>query len=61
MRAWKERSPRGQEVFTLPEGRVEIEYPENLSGESLQDLGDYINIFLRKMKRRVTPSGGACD
>jgi hypothetical protein len=39
------------EVFTLAEGRVRIVYPAALSGESLKDLADYLDIFLRKAQR----------
>lgn len=39
------------EVFTLAEGRVRISYPAALSGPSLGDLGEYLDIFLRKAQR----------
>ncbi len=41
----------GQEVFTLDEGQVTISYPGTLSGESLKDLKDYLDIFYRKACR----------
>jgi hypothetical protein len=41
----------GEEVFTLDEGRVTISYPSKLSGESLEDLRQYLDIFYRKACR----------
>ena len=41
----------GEEVFTLDEGRVTISYPARLSGESLEDLRQYLDIFYRKACR----------
>jgi hypothetical protein len=40
-----------RETFTLAEGRVNIIYPATLSSESLKDLSDYLDIFLRKAQR----------
>lgn len=42
------------EVFNLDDGRVVIEYPDELSVESYEDLSDYMELFLRKLKRRIT-------
>ena len=42
------------EVFNLDDGRVVIEYPNELSVESYEDLSDYMELFLRKLKRRIT-------
>lgn len=41
------------EVFNLDDGRVVIEYPNELSVESYEDLSDYMELFLRKLKRRI--------
>jgi len=41
----------GKEIFTLDEGPVEIIFPEKLSGESLKDLKEYLDIFYRKACR----------
>ena len=41
----------GQEVFTLDEGSVTITFPAKLSGESLEDLRQYLDIFYRKACR----------
>lgn len=42
-----------KEVFNLEEGAVTLEYPVTLSAESYQDLSDYLELFLRKAKRRA--------
>ncbi len=41
----------GEEVFTLDEGRVTINFPAHLSRESLEDLRHYLDIFYRKACR----------
>lgn len=41
----------GEEVFTLDEGRVTINFPARLSGASLEDLRQYLDIFYRKACR----------
>ena len=40
-----------QEVFSLPEGTVAIEWPGDLSPESFQDLSDWLDILKRKIGR----------
>jgi hypothetical protein len=40
-----------EEVFTLDEGRVTITFPAKLSGASLEDLRQYLDIFYRKACR----------
>jgi hypothetical protein len=42
-----------QEIFNLEEGSVTLTYPASLSAESYQDLSDYLELFLRKAKRRA--------
>jgi hypothetical protein len=49
MRLWNTNVSR--ETFTLAEGRVSIVYPAALSSDSLRDLSDYLDIFLRKAQR----------
>ncbi len=44
-----------QEVFTLAEGDVTIQWPESISEESFEDFNDWIAILLRKLKRNVRP------
>ncbi len=46
-----EKSSRATETFTLDEGSVNISFPDKLSGESLKDLKDYLDIFYRKACR----------
>ncbi len=40
-----------QEVFSLPEGTVAIEWPGDLSKESFEDLSDWLDILKRKISR----------
>jgi hypothetical protein len=42
-----------QEIFNLDEGSVILTYPASLSPQSYQDLSDYLELFLRKAKRRA--------
>jgi hypothetical protein len=42
-----------REVFGVAEGDVVISFPENLSPESYEDLEAYLELFLRKAKRRA--------
>ena len=42
-----------QEVFALDEGDVTLTFPASLSTQSYQDLADYLELFLRKAKRRA--------
>jgi len=43
-----------QDVFSLDEGTVRIEWPEPLSAESFEDLRDWLDILKRKIGRSVT-------
>lgn len=47
----KWRPNTSSETFTLSEGRVTINYPSPLSEDSLKDLKDYLDIFIRKTQR----------
>lgn len=40
-------------VFDLTEGEVVITFPEDLSPESVSDLQDYINVFMKKARREA--------
>jgi hypothetical protein len=51
----------GEEVFTLDEGRVTISYPARLSGNSLEDLRQYLDIFYRKACRLTDDPVDAVD
>jgi hypothetical protein len=42
-----------QDVFTLSEGDVTIQWPEQLSQESFEDFADWLRILERKIKRSV--------
>ena len=41
-----------KEVFALDEGDVVLSYPSNLSTASYEELEAYLQLFLRKAKRR---------
>lgn len=40
-------------VFPVSEGDVTLIFPTSLSPEGLEELGDYLEIFLRKAKREI--------
>jgi hypothetical protein len=40
-------------VFDLTEGEVVITYPADLTPESVSDLQDYINVFMKKARREA--------
>jgi hypothetical protein len=42
-----------QDVFSLTEGPVTIQWPATLSPESFQDLADWLDIVKRKIGRSV--------
>lgn len=42
-----------EDVFSLREGDVTLQWPETLSAESYQDLEDWTKLLLRKIKRAV--------
>lgn len=42
-----------QEVFSLSEGDVTIQWPERMSQESLEDFNDWLTILKRKIARSV--------
>ena len=50
-----------EEVFTLDEGRVTITFPAKLSGASLEDLRQYLDIFYRKACRLTDDPVDAMD
>lgn len=57
----KTASRKGEEIFTLDEGRVTITFPERLSGASLEDLKAYLDIFYRKACRLTDDPVDAVD
>jgi hypothetical protein len=42
-----------QDVFSLPEGAVTVQWPTPLSRDSVQDLADWLEILKRKIARSV--------
>jgi hypothetical protein len=42
------------DVFSLAEGPVTIQWPAALSAESVKDIGDWLDIVKRKIGRSVT-------
>ena len=42
-----------QDVFSLPEGEVVLEWPEQMSPESYEDFESWVNLVLRKVRRSV--------
>lgn len=57
----KSNGGTGEEVFTLDEGRVTINFPATLSGASLEDLRQYLDIFYRKACRLTDDPVDAVD
>ena len=46
-----------EDVFSLKEGDVSLQWPETLSADSYQDLEDWTKLLLRKIKRSVKSDG----
>lgn len=44
-----------QEIFTVAEGDVTIQWPERLSADSLEDFKDWLHILERKITRSALP------
>lgn len=42
-----------EDVFTLEEGQVVIQYPDRFSQESFEDLESWLQLVIRKVKRLV--------
>jgi len=42
-----------QDVFTLDEGEVLLQWPAKLTPESYEDLNDWLQLILRKAKRSI--------
>jgi hypothetical protein len=42
-----------EDVFTLDEGAVVVQYPERLSKASFEDFEDYLQLVIRKVKRSI--------
>lgn len=48
-----ENSSARKEVFVLDEGDVVITFPDGLSTDSVADLADHLQLFIRKAQRRA--------
>jgi hypothetical protein len=46
-----------REVITLDEGDVIVSFPEKLSPQSVNDLKDHLDLFVRKLQRRTRSFG----
>lgn len=42
-----------EDVFTLPEGDVILQWPEVISQESYQDLKSWTDLMMRKIQRSI--------
>jgi hypothetical protein len=40
-----------EDVYSLPEGRIVMQWPSALSAESVQEVKDYLNLLERKIVR----------
>jgi hypothetical protein len=45
-----------EDVFTLDEGAVVLQYPEKLSQESFEDFEAWLQLVIRKAKRSIAPA-----
>lgn len=43
-----------RDVFSLPEGEATIQWPSPLSTDSVKDLGDWLDLIKRKIRRSVS-------
>lgn len=59
MNVFHDQPPQGmrREVITLDEGDVVITFPENLSANSFGDLKDHLELFVKKLQRRIGTDG----
>ena len=42
-----------EDIYSLPEGDVVLQWAENLSADSYKEIEDWTKLMLRKMKRNV--------
>lgn len=57
IRPLQEGSGMRQEVFSMSEGSVSIEWPASMSAESFEDFKDWLKILERKIGRSVASQG----
>jgi hypothetical protein len=50
-----------QDIFSLAEGDIKIQWPASISEESYQDVADWLKILERKIKRSVAASAGETE
>lgn len=60
-RQMQEEKSMRQDVFSLLEGTVTIQWPSSLSPESLQDIKDWLKILERKITRSVSKPSNDSD
>lgn len=46
------------DCFSLDEGQVILRWPPEMSPESYEDLKDWLELMIRRMKRVVKPEAG---
>jgi len=46
-----------EDIYSLPEGRVVIQWPSALTPESIQDIKDWLKLVERKIARSPAPQG----
>ena len=46
-----------EDIYSLPEGRVVIQWPSELTPESIQDVKDWLKLVKRKISRSPAPKG----
>ena len=52
-RTIKEAHDEGLDQFTVDEGVVKITFPNNMTGDSVADLEAFLQLFIKKAKRRA--------
>lgn len=50
-----ETPPQSEDVFSLPEGNLIIQYPRNLTKTSLAEVKAFLELFVRKVERMAKP------
>jgi len=48
-----------EDIYTLPEGDIVLQWPETLSSDSYEDLKMWTELMLRKIKRQVVSDDGS--
>jgi hypothetical protein len=45
-----------EDIYSLPEGRVVIQWPSTMSAESIKDVKDWLKLVERKIARSLAPA-----